>query len=742
MKKIIFISVIFVAVMIFDNIYAQEDVKSPFKLKEISISKSEKDQKGKIHLKVETVADGEVSFEFHASPNLKNSTETYDKILGKHARSKTIEMDLLLSIIEDGFHFLELGLGFKADDPKKDKVASYQAIPLYFQVKDGEIIEQGDKPNELFNKPPQIIDEDKPKPTAIYKEPTGTDTKSLLKVEKVGSTYQIYIYIYGQVRYQQSSQAYSFSTVNKGLPATRVRIDWDYDNNPSTGYTPYYGNNTAHVDYADVDMNGNFYFSFIFNSDYPANYYASFLRLYGNAANEATFNGDRGNGAQWVPIDPTHKFSLSGLTNYVVGAVNPTIESNEGSALRHIYRAQQFCKNRLGFAPHSVRFYIRTNAPSSWFDQDGSDGENGINTSLPYILFNQIAGTWLAYHEYGHFIEYDKVGYQHTDYTLTHYFELETTENVAWTEGWAEFYNAACHDYWYSTELPSRLEHETRWTGDAYYEFLDNAQSWITPGYNRDNTKVEGAVACFIYSLYDGVATRAPNYVGDNDDLNFSGSWILDRLYWNAFYPPIGTTQVHSFKNGLLYGTSSDLVASINALYSSIILQSGNAKPATPTSLLINSSLRNLQWNDNTCPSSLQYQREGSSSTFYYYPVQNQEQGFQIYRKQGGGTWDYTLNGYTHVATVSTNTTNWTDETYLIGTYSYVVVAYNSAGVSLPKAQAIVTYTEGEIRSNVTMSGEVNISNSITVYSGATLTIAPGATLSLSLAPLSSSTAY
>jgi len=459
MGKHIFIFVLaFFVIIKVDVVYAQEDVKSPFTLKEINISTSESDKKGKIHLKVETVADGEVSFEFHASQKLKNANETYDRILGKHARSKTIEMDLPLNTIEDGFHFVELGMGFKADDTKKDKVASYQTFPLYFQIKDSKVIEQGDKPNELFNKPPQVIDEDKSKASAVFKPITSAGTKSLFKVEKNGSTYQIYIYIYGQVRYQQSSGIPGVSAVYKGMPATRVRIDWDYDNNPSTGYRPYYGNNTAHVDYADADMNGNFYFSFIFNSDQPANYYTSFLRLYGNAANEATFNGDRGNGAQFVPQEGTEKFSLSGLTDYVVGEVNPKIEANEGSALRHIYRAQQFCINRLGFTPHAVRFYIRTNASSSWF----SSGDDGVvNTSVAHILFNQIAGTWLAYHEYGHFIEYDKVGFN-VGSGVPHYFTLETDHASAWTEGWAEFYNAACHDYWYSTELPAQLEHETR----------------------------------------------------------------------------------------------------------------------------------------------------------------------------------------------------------------------------------------------------------------------------------------
>jgi 5-hydroxyisourate hydrolase-like protein (transthyretin family) len=206
MKKLIFVLFLTATIIKVNSVFAQEDVKSPFVLKEINISTSETNKKGNIHLKVETVADGEASIEFHASEKLKKENETYDRILGKHSRSNTIEMNFPLDSIEDGFHLVELGMGFKADDAKKDRVASYQSFPLYFQIKNGEVIEQGDKPNELFNKPPQIIDGDQPKAKAIFNPVTKTGTKSLFKVEKVGSTYQIYIYIYGKVRYQQSSE--------------------------------------------------------------------------------------------------------------------------------------------------------------------------------------------------------------------------------------------------------------------------------------------------------------------------------------------------------------------------------------------------------------------------------------------------------------------------------------------------------------------------------------------------------
>lgn len=257
-------SVLFVLVFILINIrtvYSQEDIKSPFLLKEINISTSGIDKTGNISLRTEIVEDGEVSFEFHGAEVLRNSEITYDKILGKYSSSNLVKIDLPLKSIEDGFHFIEIGMGFKADNQKNTKVASYQTFPLYFQVKDSKVIEQGDKPNELFNEPPFTVDENEPKPLATF-VPIIDSSKSFIKTEKIADTYTIQVYIYGQVRYQQSSLAYSFSTVNKGMPATTVRLDWDFDNNPSTGYTPYYGGNTEHIDFARSDMNGNFYLKY------------------------------------------------------------------------------------------------------------------------------------------------------------------------------------------------------------------------------------------------------------------------------------------------------------------------------------------------------------------------------------------------------------------------------------------------------------------------------------------------
>jgi len=717
-----------------NKINGQEDIRSPFILKELSISNQKNNNTSKIHIKVEPIADGEVFIKLNTDKKKKLASVQYEKNIGKYLKNQMIDLEFPTEAFDDGYHFIEIGMGFNTDKPTVDKVGSYQTFPLYFQIKKGEIIEYGERPDVIFDKPPVIISRNETKVIPAPISDTNFVSTSSKSLNKSASAYRILVYIRGKVFYEQASEAYSFSTVNKGLPATRVWLDWDYDNDPSTAYTPY-NSESEHIGYADTDMDGNFYFLFYFNSDHPASHFSNSIRLYGTAANDATFNGDRGVGAQWVPIDATGIIDISGCTTNVNFTVNPKISSSEGGALRYLYRARLFCINKLGFEPHGVRYYTRTQSSSSYFRENGMDGQNDIWTSVAHICFNRSPGSKVSYHEYGHFIEYDKVGYQYSsDYSSVngHYFELETANNFAWTEGWAECYNAVCHDYWYSLELPDRLEHQERDYFDAFYEFLDSRQSDITPGYNKDNTKVEGAIACFMYSLFDSELRRAPNYTGDNDDLTLSGSYILNSLVFTVpiIGYPVGATRIEKFKNGIVNFCSVDLANSITSLYSSIILQSGNARSATPTSLNINAAMRRtLTWNDNTCPNTLVYQREGSSSNFTYYPVQNNESGFKIYRKQGGGTWDGTLNGYTLVATTGANITNWTDETYLIGTYSYVVVAYNSAGNSVPKAQATVNYLEGEIRSSVTMGGQIAINTSITVMSGVTLTIAPGTNL-------------
>jgi hypothetical protein len=473
-----------------------------------------------------------------------------------------------------------------------------------------------------------------------------------------------------------------------------VRLDWDYDNDPQTGYTPYDGGNTLHVEYDKTDMNGNYYFSFRFvNSPYPANYYSNKIRVYATNSNSACFDHDLGNGAQ---ISEYYYLDISSSTTsiYSASANVSNVEVNQGSALRYLYRARLFSINQLGYTPPTIRYLIRPTFSTSCFcDPDESflglfftECQN-TTMSVPRIIFNHLPeDNATAYHEYGHFIEWAKVGVQVYDDLggEGHWFEKSTTHKVAWTEGWAEFYAAACLMYWYSTELPTSPEYIVT----TKYQWMDYSQSLLSSGV--DNKTVEGAVACFLYSLWDDISQRAPNYSGDNDDLSLSGSTLLNRIQyrWNILGELIAPTHVEAYKNALINGVDSKYHSSINALYNSIINQSGNAYSATPSILNIsgNSSSRILSWNDNTAPT---YYSWGYHNVDI---VENNEQGFKIFRKATTASWDGTLNGYTLVGTVGQNTTTWTDNTSLSGGHSYVVVANNNTGNSLPRTEHSVYY--------------------------------------------------
>jgi len=717
--------------LFFSNIFAQENTREPFIIKSLGVSTLNIKQKTiQIRMVTEALGNGSSIVQLNVPSNMKHVLTTYQSDKMKIDKSANTDHNWIVNVAEDGYYTIEASISFDKDnnDAGSKNLVDYQAIPIHFEIRNGQVVDYGISPDQIFNVLPKNIQPEFHSQLNINRKNISGNTRQGLKLDKKDNTtesavtYVITVDIHGRLFYDQSA------SIQKGVPGIRLRLDWDWDNNPTTGYTPYADLNIPNEDYSDTDMNGNYHFYLLFESSRPATDIAPHIRVYGLNNNGATFDGDRGNGASLTPISGTDTVRITNST-IVSGQVNPKITGVHGSALRHLYRSEQFSINKLGFAPHQIRYYIRTGASTSYFCGSGSCG-NGINVNVPYILFNQVQRSHLGHHEYGHFIEYDKVGFT-VGTGVSHWFTLQTNHGTAWTEGWAEFFDAASHDYYYSIENPSEIEVAPGWVDDPDYEFLDWSQSQVTPGYSRDNTQVEGAVACFFYSLYDGVSLRAPNYTGDNDDLNYSGSFILNNLAnrYNILGQLLGTTHIESYKIALKNVLDSQNDASIDALYNSLILQSGNAKPATPTSLVINPSLRNLQWNDNTCPNTVSFYREGQTFTTTFDLVENQEQGFNIYRKAGGGTWDGTLTGYTHVATVGANVTSWTDETYLIGTYSYVVVSYNASGNSIPKAQAVVTYTEGEIRSNVTMSGDITFSNDITVFSGATLTISAGTIL-------------
>ncbi|MCK6544075.1 T9SS type A sorting domain-containing protein [bacterium] len=697
--KLIFL----IALFGFKLTYASEDTKSPFKLNDLKLSHNKKQASIDLSLNMEASGDVGVDFSIPESFILKSGIMKSSE--GRKNKFEQFIKKWEFSFAEDGYFTLQIKLHFKPanDESEKNRLSEYQSFEIYIEILNGEVTNYDTKPSIKYTQWPIEVNrsENEQKATASY-IPMDTTFKNggigqkIQNQEMTESTYYITVQISGQIKYNHPYYPYGM----KGIPAVGVYLDWDYDDNLTTGYTPYYGGNTLHVDYDISDNNGYYYFSFTFASSQPANYYSQRIRVYANNANAAGYDADLGNGAKMVPlISNSVKIDISGATTSVIAARDLETNDKQGSALRHLYRARQFSIAQLNYTPHQVRYYFR-NVDGAFFCQPGNCG--GQNINAPRIVFDVSPRTETAYHEYGHFIEYDRVGFiADANYSSSHWFSKETNNTLAWNEGWAEFYAAATHMYWYSVEqpsLPERGSYDVEAGPSPTYQFMDYSQGILFP--DRNNKKVEGAVACFFYSLWDGNGLRAPNYTGDNDDISLSAAFLISKFIsrYNVLGQLIGDTHIEAYRNALINSTESKYHPSINALYNSLILKSGSALPSTPTSLSVSGSpnSRTLSWNDNTCPSEYTY------GIYWFDIIENQEQGFRIYRKATNSVWDGTLNGYSLIGSVGTNVTSWTDSTYLVGKQSYVVVAFNTAGNSRPQVEysgeyylPLSTYIEG-----------------------------------------------
>lgn len=691
--------------MLSQIIVANSNRKSPFHFKNFDATIVDKAiNKATISFNANAIIGGDISIEISIPQNVKILQKIASLFEEKHIgvlnNFQDFEYSFDLILPQNGYYYIGIEVTNHSIEFLKEpnNYTTRVVYPFYVEMKDGNIVSKNfTVPNTKYILAPTKIEkfENEEKATATFISDIDTSTnnnqdKAFSKnISSITSTYQIQIYIAGRVVYTNFGE--------KGIPDVSVRLDWDYDNNSTTAYTPYNGGNQLHVEYDKTDMDGNFYFSFIFNSSHPANYYSDKIRLYVNCANSATFDGDLGNGAYFIDYED---LDISNITDNIYF---PSIDFeqndvNRASALRYHYRARLFSINELGFTPNTIRYYMRLNGSTSFFCQPGNCG--GMNMSVARIVYNQVPEDYgTAYHEYGHFIEWNKVGFiaSHT-WTAPHWFQRETEHVLAWNEGWAEFYCAATYNYWYREEMPSsQLSNDD---GNVYI-WMDFSPSVLSP--TTDHHKVEGAVACFFYNLWDGVNLRSPNYTGDNDDITYSGYFIINLLHqrYNILGQLIGSTHIEAYKNALLNYLDSQNDASVNALYNWLIIQSGTAKSATPTNVTVtgNNISRNISWNDNTCPDI--YTWPSSSVNL----VENNEQGFRIYRKATSASWNGTLNGYSLVATVTQNITNWTDNANLNGHYSYVVVAYNSSGNSLPKAEYNVYYETPSPPENLGISG-------------------------------------
>jgi hypothetical protein len=341
---------------------AQEHRRSPFSLKDFKISLIDSvERKAAIVFSTELLGTGEVSLALQWPKALRvisGETRTREgRLIKGHQIAKTWEVFLP----KEGYYLMEVGLAFSRDesDTTNQEFVKYHSFPIYFEVKDGQIVSYGQTPDPKFTQPTEDDQREpkelKPRAVPVPFDTTSRDTtggKALGRIIQQAANYNITVQISGQIKHQ------SDLLIFKGVPDVGVYLDWDYDNNPNTGYTPYYGGNTQHVDYDKTDNNGYYYFSFTFTGSQPANQYSPQIRVYANNANSAAFDGDLGLGAKF-PI--YHYINISSATTYVFSnTAHLTVETMQGGALRNLYRARVFSLNRLSFTPGQIRYYIRS----------------------------------------------------------------------------------------------------------------------------------------------------------------------------------------------------------------------------------------------------------------------------------------------------------------------------------------------------------------------------------------------
>ena len=385
-----------------------------------------------------------------------------------------------------------------------------------------------------------------------------------------------------------------------------------------------------------------------------------------------------------------------------------------------MYRAREFTIDELGFTPNRVSYRHRPRAGNSSFCRGPSPYQSQCN-SISRITINSAADASVLYHEYGHFVEFDKVGrltYDDLDELDPpgHSFELVTTDNVAWTEGWAIFFAAACMEDWYQEEVPV-LPELTKGNWNPQYpsngsdQWLEHAQRHKIPRLSEGPREhSEGAVAVFLLNLWDDIGYRlpmgtvSPDYKGDNDDLTISGSDLLNQIQerWTMSNRTNlrAATNVESYRDALLLQLSDGKDASVNAMYNHLFGQTtGKTRPSTATNLTLSGdySSRSLSWTDNTLPSEKMVWEYSGWRAVQIQVWPNNEDGFRIFRRgvTESWKWDETLTGYGEpVHTAGQDAESWEDEEVLdTGTYSYVVTAYSAGGNSIPRAEKTISVT-------------------------------------------------
>ena len=666
---------------------AQEELRSPAALRSFSMGPAVNGV-ANVTLVVDVFAPGDATLDLDLP---KEITIAVQPKAHSYATPRRVEATWRVAVPAEGEFFVQALLHVPQDAPSgKLEYASYQTFALYVELAESGVRWQDNAPNPKYRDPMRVVDRpelQKSESLPILDLAPGEVRISETRLDAGNDTdvtsYDIYVYVAGNIRYPNGTGS-CMGNGYSGVPNSRVYLDWDYDHDATTGYTPYFASNIRHAGYDDTLMDGSYYFWFHFISNSPASAYSDRIRVYAGR-----YNGQAEN-VEAVGLDfPSYYYiNIASATDSISdGAAHVSVWAPDGGALRYLYRARLFCQSQFGWSTSELnRYYIREGYSTSFYCHTGNNCGSGTpGPGFSYILFNRLPEADIAYHEQGHFVD------GHNQYMVptgggSHWFQLPTIQRTAWVEGWAEFYNAAADLYWAGVEQPTYIEYGTYYGSE--YQFLEQTQATLPTGVDRKT--VEGAIASFAFNLYDKVSPRHPGYFGDNDDVGATGNTILSA--WNAAEFDSCNVQTSNCNNMVVAlntrmknAMGSKWAPSVQSMYDYFLNASGAPRSSPPATLSVSGSdqTRNLTWNDTTSPAT------ASFTCYTIYPQRNNESGFRIYRKAGGGAWDGTLTGYSLVGTVGADVTSSTHTLTDRLAQSYVVVAYNGSGDSAPVAQAV-----------------------------------------------------
>jgi hypothetical protein len=659
----------------FYNLNANQKNKQSIKIKDISVIEKNK----KLELKFDFETDKKANYIRTLENFYFNNREIVIDTIINVNKEKIYNKKWNIKIPEDGNYSSKITL---KSINNNDTIEGNAFISKYidYEIKDG----------KLVNYTLQVD-------TNSYKNLIETQGSSIAflnegSINKINKTHQntINVSISGKLIYEDSDILKIY-----GVPV-KIKLDWDVDNNITTSYTPYSGN-TRHVNWDVADIDGNFYFSFTFNSNLNANQIANKIRIFGATGNDACkpfFSS-----FTTIPMVANQdRIDISNNTLSITVSNQDFIAKELYAApIHHLTNAWEFHKNVFNETLNPLKYeVIESFPPNEYVSYD---------ESLSYVkIRDYVLNPVVAYHEYGHYVHHVKdnnISILNCS-SASHNFQEETNYYCAFVEGWAIYYQSKCFEYWYNVANTNILEYTFQGgeclTNYNDYQLLDYGQNIIFCS-NKVNEKVEGAVACFMYSLSDNYNNRSPLYSGDNDDLYFSPIYLLNNLqnarinaaYYNV---PFVKGLLFAVENGLSLYQYTDTKNSLNALYDNLFYRIESQRPATPTILNISGDNINrfLSWNDNTCPYIGTFTDIGSYTKFYDF-YENDEVGFQIYRKSmtQNESWDGTLTNFTLIGTTNQNLLYYTDNTNLSwGRYCYVVVAHDNYGHSIPSAYKII----------------------------------------------------